>query len=1483
MDTDRIKPPAGFVLEAPRPPAGYVLEGQGLIEIPDSAIPDELRSEADRIRNAYYYSQNLGIESDLAFDIEPEINEAIYGEGVSSNSAWNKTKQQQEKVSIWTRTNKSWARGAESLGIDFVWFDVMMGKRTEQEARALEKQFQKKLKEDPIKARNWLENIYLKTVAILPGMVGGYAEGMKYGVPAAGAVAIAGQLGPQVLAPEEIVTVPFAYYAGHIIGSMKYWSEQGAGAIYKQARDEGLPPDTAGIVAAIGGPLYGAIEHSQVDKIIPGLARFKKGLVRLGVELAKNVVLETTEEGEQRAISDGVVLLGQVAERQIKLSEVPARLKAIALNAWDEMKEAFGPMVLLQGPGASVATVNTIIESSQKKTVEMPISHTEDYLNELIEPTEPTEKPPVPPVEPRPPEIKPAIPPEAELPPTEAKPVEAVEEVIEEIPEAERVSIEAVEAAVEEPGKPMYVMERVKGLGFVIKEAATGKEKVTIRKRAEAKQRLAELNLRAKEMEPTTRKTPKVFGTEDIERLIPEPIALKSALKKAAKAARIGYKVGAAETMNKAHDAINKIRLAGKMRLQNKIDAMNIVKTYVAKEDQWRFLRRAVVATTEANVEKLTGQINEHLEKVEKRELDREFRNYTKKLRSEYKAGKRELGKLPTDVADRIKGLLKDIDLSKLTDEKREKLEKREEWYNRISGALAEGFEILNQELDTEATNSLVIRRGLIDELRRLNQTAVSDMDAMEIRTILNAIKELVYYTEKKGESKLRRRLEILSGQLNSARTEVSPKKRIRELTGLLATAEYMLVEGAANLRSLINMSTVEENSATIELLFETLVRANNLRKTVFKELIQAWSNEVKKAGLKWGDLKLNDKTTVTIGGREVEITYGDLISIYAHTQADENLNQLLKTQGLNITTYSKFSKKQYRVGTPTLAELRAVGEKLSDSQKKLVDIHFKINREIQAPLINKTSMALYNYALAYLNKYFHLSREIEVPGGLLGHVFTSEEVSSAIEEQGRFKFRTGGSARINIRPFMMEVMQGLQQDSFFHAMTESMENARSLIANKAWRQEMKKAGRGKELKTITKLIARIQVNSSDQSMIEQMSMRLIGNAGKSILGFRISGGAVQVASLPVAKTVIDSKYFSGIGIQTKAEIKALMEKIPSLWIRWKAKQYDYAAGLATSFNAFETLIFEHESITDKMLFPYTIGDQTAVYRIYKAAENQIEGTTNLKRGTKEFDEAVLHLFNRAMETQPMWENLYRSELTSSPHAWTRAFTIFMSARIAQHNVILQSIDNEQKGRIDKSMRNKNLGYVGLANFYVSAFRHIVKNVIKYGGMAAMVAMGLRPPPDEDELKENVKRLGVKLPQETVLNIVGLSPAGQVISAAAYNMIRAIKFKHTKIEPRDLRTGNLLVDIAGDMIQTGMEGALFSYYLFNPDEKWQSGPDKGDPKWIRYGTRFAYGVSLLTAYGFGIAFEGPISDIYYQLKNAYRTPKKPKPKGGFRR
>lgn len=131
------------------------------------------------------------------------------------------------------------------------------------------------------------------------GLMGTYGTG----------AAIIGNVGPQAIVPEEIITIPAALGAGFMTGSTLNAYEAEAGSAFKEMRDYGVSEETARNVSTIIGLSNAALEVAQVDELIKGfkLANkvganktkviIKKILVDKGIDIAKETAQEVLQEG----------------------------------------------------------------------------------------------------------------------------------------------------------------------------------------------------------------------------------------------------------------------------------------------------------------------------------------------------------------------------------------------------------------------------------------------------------------------------------------------------------------------------------------------------------------------------------------------------------------------------------------------------------------------------------------------------------------------------------------------------------------------------------------------------------------------------------------------------------------------------------------------------------------------------------------------------------------------------------------------------------------------------------------------------------------------------------------------------------------------------------------------------------------------------------------------------------------------------------
>lgn len=159
----------------------------------------------------------------------------------------------------------------------------------------------------------------------------------------------------------------------------------------------------------------------------------------------------------------------------------------------------------------------------------------------------------------------------------EAEIVKPEAEVIEEpeLTAQETADLAQLEAEIIEPFK----MERVKGIGFVIKEVATDKEVAVVPKRKAAHAKLAELNKEGKEIKGTRRVPAILTDKSTVENVITESRALKASLKKAAQAARTAFTAGKRESIEKVKTYYRELRDRERARKDLKARIQKAVKT----------------------------------------------------------------------------------------------------------------------------------------------------------------------------------------------------------------------------------------------------------------------------------------------------------------------------------------------------------------------------------------------------------------------------------------------------------------------------------------------------------------------------------------------------------------------------------------------------------------------------------------------------------------------------------------------------------------------------------------------------------------------------------------------------------------------------------------------------------------------------------------------------------------------------------------
>ena len=194
---------------------------------------------------------------------------------------------------------------------------------------------------------NWFEKAISGASELLGQQVKQWTDprSIAAGTAAAGTVAIAGQAGPQIAAPEEIVTVPGAFLTGMAAGSATANFEIEAGNAYEEMIENGISPSLASKIALGVGGANAALEMVQADDLIKSFKILNKTNATKPVakkilsymkDRGINIATETAQEvGQEASTIIGVQAANKIEKGKFAYdaSEVARRLGETAASS----------------------------------------------------------------------------------------------------------------------------------------------------------------------------------------------------------------------------------------------------------------------------------------------------------------------------------------------------------------------------------------------------------------------------------------------------------------------------------------------------------------------------------------------------------------------------------------------------------------------------------------------------------------------------------------------------------------------------------------------------------------------------------------------------------------------------------------------------------------------------------------------------------------------------------------------------------------------------------------------------------------------------------------------------------------------------------------------------------------------------------------------------------------------------------------------
>ncbi len=359
--------------------------------------PEEARAKANA---SFWLAERMDLEPGYVFQNFDSVYESYWGEVQPPKSAWRAIQDE-------------WKIGAVQVQMGRAGFSALMSDPDTWERSLAEiEQLQQYMPDQDAERRSLPVRVAKGAAGLLPMMLSSASAGWQRGLEgaAAGALAagIAGQLGPQIAAPEEIVTVPGAAIAGFRIaqraGSLTEAARLEAGHAFleianlQDAEGNRVNPTIARAAALGVGAINGAIELAQIEELvsgIPGAERVVQGAIRkvtrnalvsgvlksaateaiatYGTRVATETVQELAQESVSIVMAElATALNNEVAGTSIEQSDVDEILSRLG----DVAEQSITGFAGLAIPGSVISVYQSRTADSRAQNVnqEAPVT-----------------------------------------------------------------------------------------------------------------------------------------------------------------------------------------------------------------------------------------------------------------------------------------------------------------------------------------------------------------------------------------------------------------------------------------------------------------------------------------------------------------------------------------------------------------------------------------------------------------------------------------------------------------------------------------------------------------------------------------------------------------------------------------------------------------------------------------------------------------------------------------------------------------------------------------------------------------------------------------------------------------------------------------------------------------------------------------------------------------------------------------------------
>lgn len=898
----------------------------------------------------------------------------------------------------------------------------------------------------------------------------------------------------------------------------------------------------------------------------------------------------------------------------------------------------------------------------------------------------------------------------------------------------------------------------------------------------------------------------------------------------------VGFKMGAREEIDRANSKLFQIKMGLR---QKRADVKAI------QSEMYDYIKRRLPITEQAKVMSLLKQVRpEQTQKTNLKNLVRAIARTEKIVKDIAKRQAiSELQKTAGDIKSRIG---KPFTEGGIRAEYAEKLSpildsfikpEATERTQRSIASLSRYLHALRQQTENkfeEAYAESLIPNKRLAILDRIKRKPLRRMTIDELRTINEELQRLAHLNRTKNRIIMSHRIADVRDITKRAKEEVENvinRSKYEEALSAVGQKESLIAKVGQQLggkynddvETLVERITGGRQGAIYESIVQNIREGRELEARHIFECLDYFRDALKKNNITDEYLRNNSRLffkafgrfrkpkmhRVTIAGRPVDLTMGEVMSIYMHSRAHDNLTKMLKN---GLAFYDRI------IGRITSDELQAITNLIGPKEKALCDAAAHIFEKITKPALNKVTYEMDGIRKFREPDYWHMETYGE--GKMAGK---KDFAFSLIETRGWTKERGPSRRPLVIRDFYEQLLASVNASGEFVGLAKPLRSVRQILNNPEITRAIDAKGYRTERKLLKDILERLEQHPRDDSYISHFFGVLMRGATRARLA-EPGIFAGQYSSVAGYFTEADFKRLKELRVRASAEdIKEIKDHWAVARRRFEGNLSSIALGdVAQTDRILRSITGKTKAInwtTEGIRFV----DSRAIVEAWRIAKAEVKDS-GLKEGMEGYWDTVRKRADYLVRrTQPMFDTESRSVLTSDPRRAIRQFVLFRSYIDQSLRMFHRANVNLANGNISKAQWSRQVGII----WGSLAANVIIRQLIRLA-LYALPAMAVAEILWGKHKAPSIKDEAYKMGRDTVLSPVKiLTYVGYLAYSTARRGIDIAAGK--KVYPKEADFDTLPITVVESIWKTLGHFSDAAGYL-GTGEKYKSGEHKGEYK-----------------------------------------------------